>query len=141
MGFVADQIREWRETRGLVSGYRKTPLPDYASPHVDGWWDYIAPWHGPEKRYPGRWRLISLVAGVGVAGISRWPSSPGRMPSDAAIRIATYIESRCDAGLKIARELREYAEKVPEKQPARGFRVVRERDGAGSEPRDGRRRK
>lgn len=140
MGFVADRIRSRSETHGLTDHQSLTLIELDARAGVNRWIEWVAPW-GSQRRYPGRWRVVEAISGGKASAARMWLLERHVMPRDVAIRIATYIESRCDAGLKIARELREYAEKVPEQRPARGFRVVRERDGKGSEPRDGRRRK
>lgn len=146
MGFVAEHIRAWREARGLPRYER--PSFDWKSDAragVDGRWEiWIAPWRyrmGNEG-YPGRWTYLSGLFGIkGLAGLcAKWRSGQRPMPSDVALRIATHIEARCDAGMKIAAELRAYAAAVPERKPV-GWQVVKERDGAGSEPRDGRRRR
>jgi hypothetical protein len=61
------------------------------------------------------------------------------MPANDAEMLAIYIRSRAEAGIALAQELENYAaEQRAEGRRARGFEVVRERDGPGSTPRDAR---
>jgi hypothetical protein len=61
------------------------------------------------------------------------------LPAHDAEILAIYIRSRAEPGIELAKELENYAAKRrAEERRARGFEVVRERDGPGSPPRDAR---
>jgi hypothetical protein len=76
------------------------------------------------------------------ATIQGWRADRSRLPADDAEMLARFIRPRAENGLALAKALEEYAAKRrAEPRRARGFEVVRARDGPGSPPRDGRNRR
>ena len=73
------------------------------------------------------------------ATVQGWRAGRSRLPADDAEMLAAYIRARAKPGIELAQELEDYAAKRrAEGWRARGFQVVRERDGPGSPPRDAR---
>ena len=73
------------------------------------------------------------------ATVQGWRAGRSRLPADDADMLAAYIRARAEPGIDLAKELENYAAKRrAEGRRARGFQVVRERDGPGSTPRDAR---
>jgi hypothetical protein len=73
------------------------------------------------------------------ATVQGWRAGRSCLPADDAKMLAAYIRARAEPGIELAKELEDYAAKrLAEGRPARGFEVVRERDGTGSPPRDAR---
>jgi hypothetical protein len=73
------------------------------------------------------------------ATVQGWRAERSRMPAHDAEMLARYIRSRAEAGIALAHALDDYAAKRRAVgRRARGFEVVRERDGPGSPPRDAR---
>ena len=102
---------------------------------------WVLPWE--RKDYPGQLRGWSELTGLGVACVRAYVKGQNRLPVQVALTLAAYIETRASAGLALAAELRTYAANFTGgrgKRPT-GWQVVRERDGPGSVPRDGRPRR
>lgn len=70
---------------------------------------WIAPWR-ETAQYPGCLALLTYVSGSTPKAWEHWFRSNRRMSADVAFRLASWIETRCDAGMLLVRELREYAE-------------------------------
>jgi hypothetical protein len=73
------------------------------------------------------------------ATVQGWRAGRSSLPAEDAEMLAAYIRARAEPGIDLAKELENYAAKRrAEGRRARGFQVVRERDGTGSIPRDAR---
>ena len=73
------------------------------------------------------------------ATVQGWRAGRSSLPAEDAEMLAAYIRARAEPGIDLAKELENYAAKRrAEGRRARGFQVVRERDGPGSQPRDAR---
>lgn len=100
---------------------------------------WILPW--TVRSYPGLRRGIVELLGhrVTFSAVRGWRTERRTMPATMAELMADFIESRSRAGLALVDELRAYAATHRAKpQTGLGWQVVRERDGVGSIPRDGR---
>ena len=70
------------------------------------------------------------------ATVQGWRAGRSCLPADDAKMLAAYIRARAEPGIELAKALEDYAAKrLAEGRRARGFQVVRERDGPGSPPR------
>lgn len=96
-------------------------------------------WPWTVRNYPGKHRgfLALLCRPVTWQAVQHWLAGRTRLPSDIALGLADTIQRRCQAGLALAAELREYAAKAPNGKWNYGFVRVDEVTGRDKRHRGG----
>ena len=101
---------------------------------------WLAPWDS--RDYPGHMAACVEASGAPWDTCRGYQRGTRRLAGAVATRLADLIEARCNAGLSIVRELREYAQSYRHgNAERRGFCEVKERDGVATDGRPKRTRK
>jgi hypothetical protein len=138
----------------VVRGRLRTPIPNNSrqlrgtgAQMLHAWLSHFWPWR--LRQYPGQYNMASHVLGVGNESVSAWLASDGQpkngwFPHLRAQIAAQHAQVHGERSLQLARELRAYADDLVAQGRVQGkvsgWAVVKERDGPGSIPRDGRNR-